>query len=345
MKEGIDFVQIIRKAWENYGDSRSIVRIDDISVLVSTNSVYRIVLEEGSILFGKLSYFGKHESFANDHKIINALANNLGVPFDGFLARSLMKGNRLYIYRHRDINIDASIVFYLPVKINHRPPKRLNDFQIVKLAREIALFHKSCDFLRKTLPKSEKSVTDDIRSLLRDLNNGTKYFVKHEKLIREHVDKFLVNSSFLRYTKFHKIPVFLDWNIGNYSINHDSSLCSRWDYDWFRMDSRVMDFYFLSRVVSNVGDQTSFSYVYSTLQEDRFLLFLKTYHDVYPLSENEVHFIKEMYRFFILNYVIREGRRFFHLNYIEKLEEEAFSYLTTLDNELNTDVFLEALNI
>ena len=341
----VDFIEIIGKAWSNYGDTRLIVSITDISVQVSTNSVYQVKLDDGNILFAKLSYFGRHGSFSNDHKIIYVLANNLGLPFDGFLARSLVKGNKLYIYRYRDIDIDASIVFYLPVKINHQPPKRLNIYQIANLGKEIAGFHKACDQVRKTLPKPGKTVVDDMRNLNRDLDGGNKYFVKHESLIREHIEKFLVNSSFLRYDQFNKIPVFLDWNIGNFSVNHDSTLCSRWDYDWFRVDSRIMDFYFLSRVVSDIGDKTSFSYVFTTLMEDRFFLFLQNYHEVFPLTENEIHFMKEMYRFFILNYVIREGRRFFHTNYIAKLQSEAFEYMPRLDEEFQAERILKALKI
>jgi len=41
-------------------------------------------------------------------------------------------------------------------------------------------------------------------------------------------------------------------------------------------------------------------------------LFLKNYHEVYPLMEGEIRFLKEAYRFFILNYVIKNGRYFFH---------------------------------
>ena len=35
-------------------------------------------------------------------------------------------------------------------------------------------------------------------------------------------------------------------------------LYSRWDYDWFRIEPRLLDFYFLSRVSSKTGDRTLF---------------------------------------------------------------------------------------
>ena len=341
----VDFEKIIQDGWKDFGDTRKIKKIEDISVQVSTNSVYKIDLDDRNILFAKVSYFGKHELFANDHIVINTLSNNLSYPYDHFLARSLMKGTQLYIYRHKDIQIDASLVFYRPIKIKHRPPKRLNEIQIAKLGKGIARFHLACDKIRYTLPASEKTVYDDIRELKIDIEEGNKYLSEHAELLEDQMHKFLVNSRFLDYDNFHKIPVFLDWNIGNYSVDNDSSLFSRWDYDWFRVDTRIMDFYFLSRVVSNVGDKTVFSYEFTTLMEDRFLLFLKNYHEVFPLSVNELIFIKEMYRFFLLNYVIKGGRRFFRTNYSEKLQKEAFDFLPRIDNELDTSIYLKTLNL
>lgn len=341
----MDYKAIVRKAWEEYGDTRKIRTVTNISIEVSTNAVYKIDLDDKNILFAKLSYFGKHEAFSNDHKIINVLSNNLGLPFDGFLARSLMKRGKLYIYRYKDAEFDASLVFYLPVKIKQRPPKRLNEQQITRLARSMASYHLSCDQLRKTLPKSNKSIYDDIRNLRMDLHNGHAHFSSNADLIHLHIDKFLENCDHLNYKEFNKIPVFLDWNIGNFSVNGNFSLFSRWDYDWFRIDSRIHDFYFLSRVVSDVGDRTDFKYGFNILREERFLHFLKSYHKVFPLQENELHFIKEAYRFFILNYVIREGRRFFHNDYSSKLQSQAYEFLPALDDNLDTSLYLKTLNL
>jgi hypothetical protein len=128
-------------------------------------------------------------------------------------------------------------------------------------------------------------------------------------------------------------------------VNDNFSLFSRWDYDWFRVDSRVLDFYFLSRVVSNIGDKTIFRYGFDILKEDRFIHFLKSYHDVFPLTVEELHFIKEGYRFFLLNYVLREGRRFFHDDYSFKLQNESYEYLPKLDKGLNTDIYIKALKL
>ena len=127
----------------------------------------------------------------------------------------------------------------------------------------------------------------------------------------------------LGYADMPRIPVLVDWNLGNFSVsptgmNTDGSngpggfeLFSRWDYDWFRIDTRLLDFYFLSRVSSQTGDRTTFSYGVHTLGEQRFQTFLRAYHLVNPLTEADVEFIVETYRFFILHYVLSVGDHFF----------------------------------
>ena len=132
-----------------------------------------------------------------------------------------------------------------------------------------------------------------------------------------------------------KLPVLIDWNRGNFSVAHDEEgfrLYSRWDYDWFRIEPRAMDFYFFSRVVREEGDQTVFSYTASPLLEPRFVRFLRAYHADNPLSENEVLFLKEAYRFFVLNYVIRTGEHFFVPEFCGRLQREAVDrYLPDLE--------------
>jgi hypothetical protein len=43
---------------------------------------------------------------------------------------------------------------------------------------------------------------------------------------------------------------------------------------------------------------------------------------VYPLSEQEIRFLPLAYRFFLLNYVIREGARFFRDDLCQQFREE-----------------------
>ena len=76
------------------------------------------------------------------------------------------------------------------------------------------------------------------------------------------------------------------------------------------------------------------------------MIFLKAYHAIYPLDRQEILFIKEAYRFFILNYVIKHGRYFFHGMYATKLQREAFEvYFPSLDAGFKPDKLLRALDL
>jgi hypothetical protein len=112
------------------------------------------------------------------------------------------------------------------------------------------------------------------------------------------------------------------------------------------MSSRVMDFYFFSRVVSDIGDRSVFSYLVDTLMEERFMIFLKEYHRIFPLTEPEVRIIIEAYRFFILNYVIKDGPYFFREIYCNKLIKEAFdTYFPAIETNYDVDKILRTLKI
>lgn len=344
----IDFTAIVKEAWIAYDNTREIIRIADISAKVSTNHVYRITFSDRSFIIAKLSYFGTYEHFVEDHSIIDTLSNNLPSPFENFLARSLAKGRFLFVHRFQNEIINAWVVFYRPITIKKRLPRRLDELQIVKLAEQVALFHKACHSIRNTLPPSSKTLETDISSLLQMLETdyGRYEHRMHVEEIKRQSDLFNHNSQLLRAPDFDKIPVFVDWNIGNFSVTSSTRLFSRWDYDWFRMSSRMLDFYFLSRVVSDIGDKTAFSYFIGPLTEKRFILFLKAYHQIYPLKEAEIRFLKEAYRFFILNYVIKDGRFFFHEIFATQLQKEAFEiYLPSIEKKFNANIILQALHI
>ncbi len=347
MTSVIDFHTIVRYAWLSYDSSREIKKIVDISAMVSTNHVYRITFIDKSFIIAKISYFGKFEHFVEDHTIINALSNNLPAPFENFLARSLFKGNKLYVHRFQNDLLDAWVVFYRPISIKTKLPRRLDETHIQKLAHQFALFHKACTSVRGTLPTSSKNTKTDIQALLAELKSPEGYYeygVVRDQL-EEHCQRFL---SFYDETRGHDlpvIPVFMDWNIGNFSITKSGKLFSRWDYDWFRMSTRMMDFYFLSRIVSDVGDRTVFTYNIDVLGEDRFILFLQEYHKHYPLTALEIDMLPEMYRFFLLNYVVKFGRYFFHEVYANKLKQEAYeTHLGSIDS-FSTDKIKLALNL
>ncbi|MDX2247177.1 MAG: hypothetical protein SF052_10395 [Bacteroidia bacterium] len=345
----IDFPMIVAEAWKAYDPKLSIKSITDISAKVSTNHVYMVKLQgKKRFVVAKLSYFGKYEHFREDHTIINVLANTLPKPYHKFLAHSLLKDGEVFTYRFKDEIQDVWVVFYQAVPIKQKMPRRLEPPHIQKLGQEIALFHEACAKIIVHLPPSSKTVQSDIIDLMNILDTGAGKFEYrlHIDQIKRQCELFLSNTEKIGYNHFLKLPVFVDWNIGNFSIRENGQFYSRWDYDWFRMASRVLDFYFFSRVVSDAGDRTVFSYLVSPLMEDRFLMFLKAYHKIYPLSEAEVRFIKEAFRFFILNYVVKYGKHFFHSFYAAKLQKEAYElYLPVLDEQFDADYILRALKI
>lgn len=339
----MDFITVIRYAWMAYDSTRPIRRISDISAMVSTNHVYRIQLKDGETIIAKLSYFGKFEHFVVDHKTINVLSNNLPVRYENFLSRALMKGNQLFVHRFQNDIIDAWVVFYRPIRIKNKMPKRLENKDIDKLGVEFASFHKACHTVRNTLPPFSKNMTSDINELLEVVDEK---FPKRAGLIKAQCDIFLNNTHQINAKGFDIIPVFVDWNIGNFSVTATGKFFSRWDYDWFRMSSRMADFYFISRVVSDIGDCTAFTYNVSTMMEERFILFLKSYHSVYPLTRPEILFMKEAYRFFLLNYVIKEGKNFFLESFATQLQHDAFEiHFKNIDIEFDADKLLIALDL
>lgn len=343
----VNYPAIIEEAWAGFDASKKILSIEDISAKVSTNHVFRIRLDNDDQVIAKLSYFGKYEHFREDHRIIHALSNNLLFPFENVLAKSLVKNNQVYTYRYQKGLVDTWVVFYNPIRTKEKLPKRLNEEQIKLLAVQAAKFHKACFRTNSVLPKSSKKLRTDIQELLEILDTETGEFEHrlHVEFLKEQCATFLKNTQKLNVAQFDLLPVFVDWNIGNFSVNENFQLYSRWDYDWFRVSTRILDFYFFSRVVSDIGDRTVFSYVIGPLMEDRFMLFLEEYHKVYPLTENEIRFLPEAYRFFILNYVIKYGRFFFHRTYAIKLQKEAYEIYFPSIKTFDADKILRILGI
>ncbi|QJW89799.1 hypothetical protein HNV11_10625 [Spirosoma taeanense] len=343
----VDYPAIIRKAWADFDASVQIHTIEDISAKVSTNHVFKVTFDNGDHIIAKLSYFGKYEHFLEDHRIIHALANNLLYPFENVLAKSLVRDGQVYTYRHREGIVDAWVVFYNPIRIQRKLPRRLDEHQIQALGRQIAKFHQACARVSTVLPKSSKTLRSDIWDMLDMLETETGQFEHrmHVDELKRQCELFLTNRQKLVAKTVETMPVFVDWNIGNFSVTDNFELYSRWDYDWFRISYRVLDFYFFSRVTSDVGDRTVFSYQISPLAEDRFLLFLQEYHKIYPLTENEIRFLPEVYRFFILNYVIKYGRYFFHRTYATKLQREAYEIYFPSIEQFDTDKILRALKL
>jgi hypothetical protein len=307
-------------AWVDYGDGRSIVRVDEVSANVSTNRVYRLHLDDGSTCVSKVSSYGSYFLFVEDHERLHRCSTLLhGTRFDGMLADvwTVPDDPRDRIYTWYDQSMWA--VFYDDVPRGESLPRVLTIDQIRNLGREIAEFHLACTDLAPHIPGSSKTIKSDAIHLLDLLESPfapRNYDLAPEAIgvLWRHTHEFLEQLVRFGYDEWPKIPVLIDWNLGNFSVRHVDDgfrLFSRWDYDWFRIEPRLLDFYFLSRVSSSTGDRTQFTYGAHTLVEPTFLEFLRAYSDVFPLSDDEIRFLPEVYRFFILNYVVREGARFF----------------------------------
>lgn len=328
---------LTERAWQLFGDPRAIVEIQDASAKVSTNHVYRLMLEDQSELYAKVSSFGSYIHFRQDHVLIQRWIEALqGSRYERLLSSIAEKQGQVFTAHVKP----ASIAFYHPVPYSSFLPNRLSDEQVEAFAREMALFHAECARVAPKLSRSWKSLGSDIATLFDIAGNESwlqsrGFGPEAEGVIKTHCELFLHRAEALGYHDMPKIPILVDWNIGNFSVSgrHDAlELFSRWDYDWFRIEPRILDFFFCARVVRDAGDQTTFSYLTDPLTEPRFVRFLRTYRQFYPLQENDLFFLKEVYRFFTLNYVVRSGEHFFRSSICERLQAEALHvYLPSIE--------------
>ena len=330
--------QLVATAWSEYDVTRTIDHVVEVSAHVSTNRVFRVVFDDSSHIVAKISSYGSYFLFAEDHDRLFSSAHLLrGSRWEGFLAEVLPRDGHAYTW------YDGTywVAFYTDVERAMQLPSILSDNQIENLAREIASFHRECSQISGRLPPTSNSVKGDAIHLLDQLSHefATVHFgLSHDdiEIAKRSTHQFLLHLEHIRFDEWDKIPVLVDWNLGNFSVKHNDSqfeLFSRWDYDWFRIDTRMLDFYFFSRVSSETGDRTSFTYSPHTLLEPRFIKFLRQYHEVFPLTQRELLFLPWAYRFFILNYVIREGAKFFREDISVKFRKDATRiYLPMLDD-------------
>lgn len=341
--------RVVEQAWVEYGDPRQIVRFEDISATVSTNRVYRIELSDGHEVIAKTTVYGSYVYFRQDHQIIQQWIRRLAnTRYRDFLANVLLtKSGDVFT---TTIN-NHWIVFYEKTNFYDFLPKILNHDQIVSFGREMAEFHNASAGIAPLLSKSWKNLGSDVATLYDFLGNRTWREEHHlsdaaERTLRDQCDKFLTNAEKLGYHQFKRLPVLIDWNIGNFSVGFDGTgfkLFSRWDYDWFRIEPRTMDFYFCARVVRAEGDRENFSYNVAPFFEQRFYEFLRAYHQVAPLAREEVLFMKEAYRVFLLNYVIRIGEHFFLPEICERLHSEALDHYFQELDQADFGLLLQAI--
>jgi Ser/Thr protein kinase RdoA (MazF antagonist) len=327
-----------RVAFAESGYGGRIVEITELSPMVSTNHVYRLTLEGGRHLVSKVASYGSFWLFKEDHDRLHRCRQQLhDTRYANLLADTLTKDGRVFVYR--DGPLWAAL--YEEVPKRRSLPRIVSSADVRNLAEEMARFHQACREVARLVPPTSTSIKSDaihLLDLLSDPATSNRFPYDDGELayLRSHCEQFLEQLDVLGYDDWVKIPVLIDWNLGNFSVDYHGDafrLYSRWDYDWFRMDPRMLDLYFLSRVSSRTGDRTVFTYGPHTYLEPRFQMFLTAYHRVFPLRPAEVLFLREVYRFFILNYVIRQGYAFFQPELAQRLQREAVSaYLPALDD-------------
>ena len=335
----------LSSAWsafgDAHGDTRRIVAVHDTSPRVSTNTVYRVSLDDGTNVYGKVSSYGSYFLFAEDHDRLYRCTDLLADgPYRDFLARVLggptPRGDRPFTWYDENV----WVAFYEEAQKAESLPRQLNLGEITCLAENMSRFHAECRRIAPHIPATSNSIKSDAIHLLDLLSSpfAPRNFdlpPEHIGVLWRHTHDFLMELEEVRYDSWSRIPILVDWNLGNFSVKHRDGgfdLFSRWDYDWFRVESRLLDFYFLSRVSSATGDRTHWTYSPHTLVEPHFVEFVRAYHRVDPLSPDEIRFLPEAYRFFILNYVVREGARFFRPDLCTKFRSDAARvYLPAID--------------
>ena len=106
--------------------------------------------------------------------------------------------------------------------------------QIANLGREIAEFHLACTDLAPRIPGGSKTIKSDAIHLLDLLESPfapTNFDLPPEAIgvLWRHTHEFLERLVELGYDEWPKIPVLIDWNLGNFSVDTDgdgASACS-----------------------------------------------------------------------------------------------------------------------
>lgn len=319
---------ILTEGWLATHDPRRLVSAQEFRMPVSTNRVYRLAFDDGSHAIAKVTSFGSFVHFRQDHERICRWIELLrGTRWARFLAPVIARDGHPLLHRDGP----SWVAFYQDVQAGEPLPRVLCDRDIENLAGEMASFHRACLRVSRRIDPTWKTLGSDIALLCEHLEQRAWCDARgigpaSAGFLREHCDAFLMNADALGVHRMRAIPVLVDWNSGNFGVRRGPRrfrLFRRWDYDWFRIAPRTLDFYFLARVSRAAGDHTVFHYGPGPLFEPRFALFLRAYHAQLPLLPEDLLFLREAYRFFLLNYVIRDGENFFQPELCERLRREA----------------------
>ena len=213
--------QAVDEAWAAYGDPRSIRSADEVSANVSTNRVYRLHLDDGSTVVSKVSSYGSYFLFVEDHEQLNRCARLLRTTrFTGMLADIWSRDGRIFTWYDQHM----WAVFYDDVPRKDSLPRVLTGDQIANLATEMAEFHLACTEIAPALPSASKTIKSDAIHLLDLLESpfATRNFELPPEAIGvlwKHTHHFLERLVEVGYDEWPKIPILIDWNLGNFSVD------------------------------------------------------------------------------------------------------------------------------
>ncbi len=102
-------------------------------------------------------------------------------------------------------------------------PERLQPTQIEALGRQLAEFHRACTSLTNILPDWSKTLRRDMTDLALWLKEPEGQFHHRGRIavIQQQMDLFERNTEALGAHAWQPIPVFIDWNIGNFSVTRE----------------------------------------------------------------------------------------------------------------------------
>ncbi len=216
-------LQLLSNAWTALGRRHKLQDIREISANVSTNRVYQLTLDNSHQVIAKLSSYGSYVHFRQDHLLINVWIRLLRrTRYRNLLAPILTKDEKVFTYREGD----WWAVFYEKAPFYDFLPPRLDDPCVLALGREMARLHLASIKSAKELPPTWKSLGSDIATLFDFLGSKAWREERHlpdaaEHSLRSQCEQFLSNAAELDYHKMPRIPVLIDWNIGNFSVGFD----------------------------------------------------------------------------------------------------------------------------
>ena len=210
-------------AWRDYGDPRAIVDVSELSAMVSTNRVYRLTLEDGTHVIVKSSNYGSFFLFAEDHDRLYR-ANRLldGGPFGRFLAD---------VYTATASRTSGTTA-RCGRSSTRRSTPRIASREFSPIARSIgsaaswrastrrASTSRSASRRRRRPPSPMPSTCS---SRPRPRNAGDHFGLDRSRtdLVRRHTHRFLMAIHESGYDEWPKMPVLIDWNLGNFSVEFD----------------------------------------------------------------------------------------------------------------------------